>query len=61
MCYALSTREARTEIRANLAAAAAGAGLPQAPLKGGAGRRSVPYGVAFALAALALLWKGGGW
>jgi prepilin peptidase CpaA len=57
ICYALSTREARQEIKNNLAAMTAGAGLPEVPLKGGAGRRSVPYGVAVVLAGLLLLWR----
>jgi prepilin peptidase CpaA len=57
ICYGFSAREARQEIKNNLAAMAAGAGLPDVPLKGGAGRRSVPYGVAVALAGLLLLWK----
>jgi Flp pilus assembly protein protease CpaA len=57
ICYTFSTRGARDEIKNNLAAMTAGAGLPQVPLKGGSGRLSVPYGVAVALAGLVLLWK----
>ena len=60
ICYAFSTRPAQRAIRDNLAAAAAGQGLAEAPLKGG-GRLSVPYGVAVAMGSLVILWKGGGW
>jgi prepilin peptidase CpaA len=59
--YALSTRAARQAIRANLAASAATVRLPQAPLHGTNGRLSVPYGTAFAVAGLFLLWRGGLW
>jgi Flp pilus assembly protein protease CpaA len=59
VCYALSARSARREIRENLASAAVTSSLPPIPLKGGAGRISVPYGVAVALAALVMLWRGG--
>ena len=61
VCYALSTRSARQEIRANLALAASGSNLPPVPLKGGAGRLSVPYGAGVAMAALTVLWTGGPW
>jgi prepilin peptidase CpaA len=57
ICYAFSTRGARDEIKNNLAAMTAGAGLPEVPLKGGFGRLSVPYGAAVAIAGLALVWK----
>jgi prepilin peptidase CpaA len=61
ICYLLSARAARREIRNNLVAAAHGAGVGEVPLKGGAGRVSVPYGVAVAMSALAILWTGGRW
>jgi hypothetical protein len=59
--YALSSRDVRREIRVNLTGAALGAGLPPVSLQGGQGRRSVPYGVAFAGAAAVLLWGGHLW
>jgi prepilin peptidase CpaA len=59
--YLLSSRSIRREIAANLATAVAGAGLPEVPLKGGAGRVSVPFGVAVAMSGLANLWLGAGW
>ena len=43
----------------NLTTAAMSATLPRATLGQGAGRRSVPYSVAFAASALLLLWRGG--
>jgi prepilin peptidase CpaA len=60
VCYLLSSRPARQEIAANLKLAAAGV-MPEAPIRGGRGRVSVPYGVACALAALLILFvrKGG--
>lgn len=61
ICYALSSRASRREIRANLVVAASGGPLPEVPLKGGAGRLSVPYGVAVALAGGGLMWTGGIW
>lgn len=57
VAYGLSTRAARVEMRANLQLASHG--LPMAPiaLRGGQGRSSVPYGVAFAAGAMAcLVW-----
>jgi prepilin peptidase CpaA len=61
VCYAFSARGARQEIRTNLATAVAAAGPPEVPLKGGAGRLSVPYGVAVAVSGLGMLWAGGSW
>jgi prepilin peptidase CpaA len=58
--YALSSRDSRREIRMNLSAALS-ASLPAVPLTGGGGRRSVPYGVAFAASAGLLLWGGHLW
>jgi Flp pilus assembly protein protease CpaA len=58
VCYALSARSTRREIRENLAAAAVTSSLPAIPIKGGAGRVSVPYGVAVAIAAAVVLWRG---
>jgi len=59
--YALSSRDARREIRMNLTTAAISATIPKVTLRTGAGRRSVPYSVAFAASALFLLWRGGLW
>jgi Flp pilus assembly protein protease CpaA len=59
--YALSSRDARREIRMNLTSAALSASLPTVTLASGAGRRSVPYGVAFAAAAGVILWGGRLW
>ena len=59
--YGLSSRDARREMRMNLTTAAMSATLPQVTLREGAGRRSVPYSVAFAASALLLLWRGGLW
>jgi Flp pilus assembly protein protease CpaA len=61
ICYLRSSRAARSEIRGNLALAAHGIALPEAPIRGGAGRVSVPYGAAVAAAALVVLWAGGRW
>jgi prepilin peptidase CpaA len=58
VCYALSARTTRREIRSHLAAAVVTSSLPAIPLKGGAGRVSVPYGVAVAIAAVVVLWRG---
>jgi prepilin peptidase CpaA len=59
--YALSSRDARREIRMNLTTAALSATLPKVTLENRAGRRSVPYSVAFAASALLILWRGGLW
>ncbi len=53
--YALSARTARQEIRDNLKLAALRA-MPDAPIRSGLGRVSVPFGAAAAAAALLLLW-----
>jgi prepilin peptidase CpaA len=59
--YALSSRAARREIRLNLTSAALGGTVPAVTLKSEGGRRSVPYGVAFAASAGVLLWGGHLW
>ena len=59
--YALSSREARREIRSNLTTAALTATLPRATLQDGAGRRSVAYSLGFVASALVVLWPGGLW
>jgi len=59
--YALSSRDARREIRKNLSTAALTATLPVATLQSGAGRRSVAYSLGFVASALFLLWTGGLW
>jgi prepilin peptidase CpaA len=53
--YLLSSRTARQEIRTNLGLAAMRA-MPDAPLRSGGGRVSVPFGAAFAAGALLTLW-----
>jgi prepilin peptidase CpaA len=59
--YALSSRAARREIRMNLSDAATSARLPSVTLRSEGGRRSVPYGVAFAASAGMILWGGHLW
>jgi prepilin peptidase CpaA len=59
--YVLSSRAARREIRLNLTSAAMSGRVPALTLKSEAGRRSVPYGVAFAAAAGLILWGGRLW
>jgi prepilin peptidase CpaA len=59
--YALSSRAVRREIRTNLTSAALSPTLPTVTLRSGDGRRSVPYGVAFAAAAGVLVWGGRLW
>ena len=62
VCYGLSTQAARREIRAHLGDAVVARQLPDVPMKlASGGRVSVPYGVAVAIAALALLWTGRSW
>jgi prepilin peptidase CpaA len=61
VCYALSARATRREIRENLVTTVREASLPAVPIKGGAGRVPVPYGAAFAMSALVMLWTGGRW
>jgi prepilin peptidase CpaA len=53
--YVLSARTVRQEIRDNLKLAAIRA-MPDAPIRSGAGRVSVPFGAAASAAALLLLW-----
>jgi prepilin peptidase CpaA len=53
--YLLSARPVQQEIRANLKLAAMRA-MPDAPIRSGSGRVSVPFGAAAAAAALLLLW-----
>jgi prepilin peptidase CpaA len=59
--YALSSRDARREIRMNLTTTAMSATLPKVTLESRAGRRSVPYSIAFAASALLQLWRVGLW
>ncbi len=58
ICYLLSTRSVRHEMQNNLTTAATTMAVPDAPIRGGAGRVSVPYGVAVATGALVVLWMG---
>jgi prepilin peptidase CpaA len=60
ICYFLSTRQARREMLTNLKMAAAGV-MPEPALRSGGGRVSVPYGVACAVAALAIVLIRKGW
>jgi prepilin peptidase CpaA len=53
--YLLSSALARQEIRQNLKLLALRA-MPEAPMRGGNGRVSVPFGAAAAGAALLMLW-----
>jgi Flp pilus assembly protein protease CpaA len=53
--YAMSARVVRQEIRDNLKLAAIRA-MPDAPIRSGMGRVSVPFGAAAAAAALLMLW-----
>jgi prepilin peptidase CpaA len=59
-CFGLSNRSARREMVTNLKMAAVGV-MPQPPLRGGAGRVSVPYGVACAVGAILVLFLRKGW
>ena len=56
ICYLASSRRVRQEIQENVKLLAMKAGLPEAPMRSGAGRVSVPFGAAAAGAALLLLW-----
>jgi prepilin peptidase CpaA len=55
LSYALSTRQARQDMRVNLELAALRV-MPDAPLRSGGGRVSVPFGAAMAAGALLVLW-----
>lgn len=55
-CFLASSRAARQEIRDNMKLLALRAGMPEAPMRSGAGRMSVPFGAAAAGATLLLLW-----
>jgi Flp pilus assembly protein protease CpaA len=55
LSYLLSAQPAREEIRTNLKLAALRV-MPAAPIRGGKGRVSVPFGAAAAAATLLLLW-----
>jgi prepilin peptidase CpaA len=55
-CFFLSSASARSEMRANMLVAVLVRGMPDAPIRGGTGRVSVPYGAGVAIAAMALLW-----
>jgi leader peptidase (prepilin peptidase)/N-methyltransferase len=58
ICLLLSSAGARREVASNLKLVVLGAGLPEVPIRAGAGRISVPFGAAAAAAALFLLWSG---
>jgi Flp pilus assembly protein protease CpaA len=60
ICYLLSKRTARREIVTNLKLVSAGV-MPDAPLRGGNGRVSVPYGVACVAGALLIMFARKGW
>lgn len=55
LSYLASARHVRSEIRENLRLAAM-RNMPDAPMKGGNGRASVPFGAAAAAAAMLILW-----
>jgi prepilin peptidase CpaA len=59
-CYVLSSRSARRDMIANLKLLPAGI-MPEPQLHSGAGRVSVPYGVACAAGALFVLFIRKGW
>jgi leader peptidase (prepilin peptidase)/N-methyltransferase len=56
VCLAASSARVRREIAENMKLVALNAGLPDAPMRSGGGRVSVPFGAAAAAAALVLLW-----
>ena len=55
-CFLASGKAARQEIRQNLHLVLVRVGLPEAPIRGGVGRVSVPFGAAVAAAAALMLW-----
>jgi prepilin peptidase CpaA len=57
-CLVASAPHRRLEMARNLGRVGRG-GLAAVPLRGGGGRVSVPFGVAFALGALVCLWREG--
>ena len=59
VCYGLSNLRARRQIASNMALMTLGI-LPEAPLHGGNGRVSVPFGVAAALSGLIIVLLGEG-
>jgi prepilin peptidase CpaA len=61
VCYVWSSRAVRKDIQGNLMLATVTMSMPDVPIKGAAGRVSVPYGAAAAAGAMAILWTGGRW
>ena len=56
VCFLASSRRVRQDIAENVRLLALKADLPDAPMRSGAGRVSVPFGAAAAGAALILMW-----
>jgi leader peptidase (prepilin peptidase)/N-methyltransferase len=56
VCLGASSARVRREIAENMKLVALRAGMPDAPMRSGGGRVSVPFGPAAAAAALVLLW-----
>jgi Flp pilus assembly protein protease CpaA len=56
VCFLASGRGVKREIGENMALVMLRQGLPEAPIRGGQGRVSVPFGAAAAAAAIFLLW-----
>jgi prepilin peptidase CpaA len=56
ICFLASSRRVRQDIAENMRLMALKAGVPDAPLRSGGGRVSVPIGAAAAGAAILLLW-----
>jgi Flp pilus assembly protein protease CpaA len=57
LCFAASSASIRREISQNMKLVVLKVGLPEAPIRGGSGRVSVPFGAAAAAAAIFLLWS----
>jgi Flp pilus assembly protein protease CpaA len=58
ICFFASSRAARKDIAENVRLLALKADLPDAPMRSGGGRISVPFGAAAACGALLLMWWG---
>jgi Flp pilus assembly protein protease CpaA len=56
VCWLASSASVRREVALNLKLVALRVGMPDAPIRGGAGRVSVPFGAAAAAAAILSLW-----
>ena len=56
ICFLASSRRARQDIADNVKLLALKADIPDAPMRSGSGRVSVPFGAAAACGALLLMW-----